>query len=791
VRALDALRGAPSLWGETPVLFYGFDDLTPLQLDAIETLGRIIDAEVTVSLAYEPGRVAFAARAGVFQELAPLAAKVTELAARAEHYEPGARPVLGHLERHLFEPGPGRVAAGETVRLFEGGGERAELDLIAAEVAGLIAGGMAPEEIAVLARAPLLGSELTREIFAAAGVPAAMRMRPLFRDAPVGRGLIGLLRCVGEDSSAADLLAWLRTPGLLERVSLADALEAELMRRGLTGAAEARTLWEERHWPLERIDRMAAAQERGPGALLGRVAAELALLFAAPRRGRASVLGADELQDAQALAAGRRAMAELAELARAAPELAPAGAAEIADALAAVELGGPEPPPEGAVAILDPLALRARRVRALFLTGLQEGAFPARARPEPLLSEEERARLAELSGLRLSRGVDPLAAERHLFYAVLSRPHEILGLGWHVSDDEGQPVSRSLFVEDLCDLFDEELPDRRRRRALGAVAGPAAGPLLAAFRTGPEPLRDARLLERLRERVWSASSFERWLGCPVKWYVETLLDPATLEPEAEPLAQGGLAHEVLHETLEGLRMARGSARLDGASLPLALELLGQALERHEPARPLSVTAAGRAAIGRRLRYELERYLVYAAGAEGGLEPAELELGFGFAAEDERGEGSTLGPFELGGGVRMRGRIDRVDLTPAGEAVLVDYKSGKGTAVAKWEEERKLQLSLYMLAVEQLLGRPAVAGLYQPLSGDLRARGLIDEDGGLELGLFKNDVLEHDQARELLEAAAATARTIAAEAARGELEARPGSCAWGGGCSYPSICRCER
>ncbi len=76
VRALDALRERPSRWGGRPVLFYGFDDLTPLQLDAIETLGRVVDAEVTVSLAYEPGRIAFAARAGVFQELLPLAEEV-------------------------------------------------------------------------------------------------------------------------------------------------------------------------------------------------------------------------------------------------------------------------------------------------------------------------------------------------------------------------------------------------------------------------------------------------------------------------------------------------------------------------------------------------------------------------------------------------------------------------------------------------------------------------------------------------------------------------------------------
>ena len=38
-----------------PVLFYGFDDFTPLQLDTIHTLGAVVGAPVTVSLTYEPG----------------------------------------------------------------------------------------------------------------------------------------------------------------------------------------------------------------------------------------------------------------------------------------------------------------------------------------------------------------------------------------------------------------------------------------------------------------------------------------------------------------------------------------------------------------------------------------------------------------------------------------------------------------------------------------------------------------------------------------------------------------
>ena len=82
-RALDALRAAPTRWGAEPVFFYGFDDLHPLERDAIETLARIVGADVTVSLTYEAGRVALQARAEVVEELRPLAERVIELPASA------------------------------------------------------------------------------------------------------------------------------------------------------------------------------------------------------------------------------------------------------------------------------------------------------------------------------------------------------------------------------------------------------------------------------------------------------------------------------------------------------------------------------------------------------------------------------------------------------------------------------------------------------------------------------------------------------------------------------------
>src|ERR1700754_4295486 len=112
-RALDALRLAPGAWGDDPVFFYGFDDLHPLERDAVETLSRVVGVPVTVSLTYEAGRTALGARAEVVEELRPLADRVRELPALDTHYDETSRAALHHLERNLFEPSPTRVGAGD------------------------------------------------------------------------------------------------------------------------------------------------------------------------------------------------------------------------------------------------------------------------------------------------------------------------------------------------------------------------------------------------------------------------------------------------------------------------------------------------------------------------------------------------------------------------------------------------------------------------------------------------------------------------------------------------------
>ncbi|MEA2297555.1 MAG: hypothetical protein QOF77_491 [Solirubrobacteraceae bacterium] len=786
--SLDAVRVDPSRWGRTPVLVYGFDDLEPLQLDAVETLAR--EAEVVVSLPYEPGRVALAGRAATFETLRPLAGEVVALPPGDDHYQADARATLHHLERALFEERGPRPACGEAVVLLEGETERSELELVGAEVSELLAAGCRAEDVAVVMRSVAGSEALIGEVLGGLGIPVSIVRRVRFADTAVGRGLLGLLAAAVADGEAEDLVAWLRVPGLLERPELADRFEARLRREGVVGVAEARRAWE--HFPLDALDRLRAAADRGPGALLERVGRELGRLQSGRWRGEARVLDADELAEARTVVAAGRWLRELSELTAADPRLGPSPG-ELIAGLAGVEL---EPPPTaGGVMVGDALSLRARRVRALFVCGLQEGSFPAGERAGPFFSAQERAEIAQASGLVLAPWAEHLAAERYLFYATVSRAEWRLRLSWHKAGDDGSPTAPSPFLDDVRDAFSPGPQERRRSRdwdilepgrVAGAGQGRRGGAALGRLR-GEAVL--AGLAGRAAE---SPSALEAWAGCPARWFVERLLRAEALEPEAEPRARGTVAHAVLARVVGDLFAAdrpetevAASAAGDPAAASIRegiREAVGAALAEHAGA--VSANPERDRAARRRLAADLERYLVALGEGSAGHRPREFELAFGLAGAEHPAVALA------GGELRLRGRIDRVDVDgPAGTAIVHDYKSGEVLGAAKWEERGRMALALYMLAARELLDLEVVGGLYQPVRGvDLRPRGALREDAEPELACFSTDrVSAEELARvvgEALERAVAAVRELRA----GAVEPRPATCTRNGVCLYPSICR---
>ena len=123
----------------------------------------------------------------------------------------------------------------------------------------------------------------------------------------------------------------------------------------------------------------------------------------------------------------------------------------------------------------------------------------------------------------------------------------------------------------------------------------------------------------------------------------------------------------------------------------------------------------------------------------------------------------------------------------------DYKGGQNvdTAVPSWEAKNRLQVALYMLAVGELLDLRAAGGVYVPLAGrTTRPRGMLLDEMKDELGkkLFENDFAGEEELEAELDRARERVVELAGRMRTGEIRPCPDTCAWHGGCSYPSICR---
>jgi ATP-dependent helicase/DNAse subunit B len=648
----------------------------------------------------------------------------------------------------------------------------------------------------VVFRAPGNQASLIEQVFGAYGIPYSLDRSIPFGHTGLGRGLLALIRCAILDGSAEDLLAYLRTPGLLRVPGLADRLEAQVRRDGAHSAEQARALWEHEHWTLDDLDRLREA--RDATAFVAELERRLAALFAGPHERRAHVLAPHELEDARALAAAQAALAQLRALLEvgAAGSLDPPRAYRVLEGLR-VPVG--EDPQPDRVQVATPEAIRARRFEAVLLCGLQEGEFPRGASSEPFLSDEDRRAIACASGLVLPVREDRLDRERYLFYVCASRAERLLVLSSRTSDEEGNPEAESFFVEDVRALLEEGAAEVRGRSLSDVTWSPNDAPTAAEWdralaATGPRreegrpgPLAAESLLAELaaREAV-SAGALERFADCPVKWLVQDVLRPDELAPDPEAMVRGDYAHAVLEHTYRRLRQETGRRRVTPANLPAAERILLEELRDRRSAFRLSPKQTRVRAAARRLEFDLLRFLRAEAESDATFEPEHLELRFGY--------GEETGPVEIAAGLRVRGRIDRVD-TSDGKALVLDYKSSRRVdryKVASWESENRFQAALYMLVVERLLRLRAAGGVYVALgSADPRPRGMVAaEVDELGSGFVASDRLEAEAFRSKLAWALDRIRETDERMRRGELCSSPDSCAWNGGCSYPSICRSE-
>jgi ATP-dependent helicase/DNAse subunit B len=819
VRSRAATRLASDLeaWRGEPVFAYGFEDLTAAQWSLLEALaGR---ADLTVSLPYEPGRPAFASLGRTVADLAALAGgRIDELPPR--HGEV-AHPALAHLERTLFDDAhPERAPELEgAIRFFEGAGVRGALELVGEEVLTLLRGGVAPEQIGLVCPALERWRAPIETAFGTLVIPYALEAPLALGATPYGHALLSVLRYAWLGGDRGELFAYLRTPYSGIPRHNVDFLEGRLRGRAIAARERVEETVEElRPGALERVDGL-----RAPGsaiAVAGALAVEMlrsAHGLEAPPTGEAARL------DLRAHEASARLLDELAAWERM------TGTAlareEVVGALERASVRGASPGEPGRVAVVDLLRARTRRFEAVFVLGLEEGSLPRRGRLSPFLDDDERRRL----GARLERP-DQVSRDRYLFYTACARATRRLYLVREAAGDDGSPREPSPFWEEVAAAFDADDVRRwTRRRALSALTWPLeeaptererlrALALLASDGEGVEAaealarangwerrlqrargaferrtrLRHPAVLAELRARAsFNVTELERFADCSSAWLFDRVVDPKTIDAEIDARLRGQVAHTALHRFYARLPKELAAEQVPADRVDEAVRLMRICLDEALAGLRMDTTELQRRELGEGLWRDLEQVVHDEARSEVPLVPRRFEVGFG----SERSAPELQRGLELGDGLSLSGKIDRIDLDPySARGIVQDYKAGRHAHSAREiERELRLQIPLYMLVLRDLVGVEPLGGLYRPLAGDRRARGLLRADARDDAlpGFAANDYLDDDAFWAQVEGARDKAVELAGRIRGGDVRHDPkgGECpTW---CDLWPMCRVRR
>ncbi|MGB2797859.1 MAG: PD-(D/E)XK nuclease family protein, partial [Phycisphaerae bacterium] len=247
--------------------------------------------------------------------------------------------------------------------------------------------------------------------------------------------------------------------------------------------------------------------------------------------------------------------------------------------------------------------------------------------------------------------------------------------------------------------------ERERGEAFGPFDGRLAAPdiLEALCRRYPA------------EVVMSAGRFERFGGCPFAFFASNLLNLKEREepsPDLGPLDLGLIYHGLLERFFSALAASkRLGGRLTESNREAALALLREKADEYfdhlESHGRVGSPALWQVQKKNMLR-DLGRLVDWHIARLGNWRPAYAEVWFGAPRGVKPHPPGSREPIALDGPhgpVRLRGRIDRIDLA-AGDAPgyqVIDYKSG---ASAPSETDMALgtsfQLPVYLWAAEALL-----------------------------------------------------------------------------------------
>ncbi len=395
---------------------------------------------------------------------------------------------------------------------------------------------------------------------------------------------------------------------------------------------------------------------------------------------------------------------------------------------------------------------------AVFVVGVDANRVPGAAVQDPVLPDAKRRAL----GGDLATTADRMRNEVFRFAAFFARVRGTVTLSYGAWDAaEARSVAPSPVLLQALRLARREpgATFRDLHEALGSVACalPAEGaPALDAddvwmgllgaggrLRSGVHAVRlayphlDAGLSARLERRmgmpgphhgvvtprpdeldprrnpslVVSASRMELLGRCPLAYFMQNVLhvsppDDPELDPDRwlDAMQRGSLLHAVYEGALRVARQSKVAHDAD-AFEQLALDVLGaqvKAARDHIPTPGEGVVR--REIVG--LEEDVRSFVRMVRGL--GAQWVALELRFGL------GDDTPMVVELPGGGLQLRGAVDRIDESLEGLTVI-DYKTGKvrgyDPGTGTFNGGRRLQQVIYAAVAEERLGGSVLAGEY--------------------------------------------------------------------------------
>ncbi len=416
------------------------------------------------------------------------------------------------------------------------------------------------------------------------------------------------------------------------------------------------------------------------------------------------------------------------------------------------------PPAQDQVFFGDTARSLVKNVKALFVIGAKDNAFPAPPAKEGILKDDERRFLSD-KGIVLGPDAKKVAFHnQYQVYNALNISHNRMYVSYAVADHEGKGLRPSPLIDRLRKLFPyltekdnlSEGPDAEQIIAGKASAWqymlehfkeetPAVLALKIFFENDEDYSEAYGALLRHRHYTsraqnlspaiaralygtnlrGSVSQLERYSNCPFSYFMQYGLrakERKILKIDAPDV--GSLLHKLVEvSSLKLQEQEQGFASLTEES---AVQLADQAVnDLFTDIFIKELYSENRlAALIRQLKASLAKMLMVLSThvKRGEFEPCAFEVAF-----DKNGE---LPPVTLslptGETITLIGRIDRIDMLKRDAKVyikIIDYKTGSKTfSLSDIYNRLSLQLAVYLIATEQggeaLFGaEPAPAGMF--------------------------------------------------------------------------------